>query len=260
MKRAHYVTIALFGFPLIGCVEPPTGSIAPDLKVNNELVKETERRAPDQINAHVYGTFALLFGTEGPSVIMKGPANFPGNPPAGPGTCESGLWINSAGRPTRGDKITPHPHCVAPSSAVTVVLEPISAFYTGFAAEKYDYTQLQFGFDKLGLQITQTIEATKEGELGSVIGSGYVYGYAIDAATLGTTNTRVGTIFIKLEQYSASEKLFDTGCTLGGTSATACLDRLVVADYKPFAIDGVGAGETATGFLWFAPSTSPYNY
>lgn len=258
MKLLRIGMTIFCGMLLMACSDLPTRSTPADLTVNKELVDPAERRPPDAINAHVYGTFALRFGGDGPSVITSGPANFPGNPPAGPGTCDNGLWINPAGKPTRGDSETPHPHCVSSSSSVTVVLEPISAFYSGFSDQRFDYWQLLFGHDKAAIQITQTLEQSREGELVSVQGTGVVLAYAIDAATLGTTNRRVGTLLIDLKYYSGFARLFDSGCTVDGT-VTACLNQVVTAVYKPFA-DGVGVPTSVTGFLWFTPSTSPYNY
>jgi hypothetical protein len=73
-----------------------------------ELVDPRQRLDPSMINAHTYGSFVLPFEA-GAMTIRSGPANFPGNPSGGPGTCEDGLWINSRGTPTAGTSTRPHP-------------------------------------------------------------------------------------------------------------------------------------------------------
>ena len=117
----------LFAALLLGAVacsddtptDPRTG---PDL----ELVNPDERMG--NVNSHVYGSFSVAAGG---GVITSGPANFPGHPPAGPGTCVDGKWINAQGKGTSGSLAKPHPHCFSPAASIEVVLEPISACYTG---------------------------------------------------------------------------------------------------------------------------------
>jgi hypothetical protein len=226
-----------------------------------ELVDETLRLDAKLVNAHTYGSFALTFEGGGPSAILTGPANFPGNPPGGPGTCENGLWINSKGKPTAGTLASPHPHCTTATSAMRVVLEPISSqvrdpkqacdvgglcnfvlFHEGFKA------------DDIGVAATSSIK----GEGGVTNGTGTIVAYAIDASTLHGSSVRVGTLSIDLAQYDAREDLFGK-CDMG-LESVGCLPVLVRAYYKPLEVGGVGTGQEVTGFLWWSPATAPYNY
>lgn len=195
-----------------------------------------------QVNSHVYGSFSVAAGG---GVIRSGPANFPGHPNAGPGTCQDGLWINAQGKPTSGSLTKPHPHCFSPSAAIEVVLEPISACYGGVqdkeeeppapaegeaapaeptAVEKEPpvgtitcAVKMAEKGVKIGVLIltNQTVaKGSIEGrtydlpEFGTnnTTGLGLIVGYAIEASTLGTTNKRVGTLTFDLAQYTnASE-------------------------------------------------------
>jgi len=111
-------------------------SVTPPSDPSFELVNPAERLTT--VNSHVYGSFAVAAGG---GVILSGPANFPGHPPAGPGTCKNGLWINAQGKPTSGTATKPHPHCFSPSAAIEVVLEPISACYSGAQDEVVEPAQ-----------------------------------------------------------------------------------------------------------------------
>jgi hypothetical protein len=270
----------------------------PDLRttdggVDHELAPPDTRIEPEYVNAHVYGSFRV--GTSGGAggVITSGPANFPGHPPAGPGSCEDGRWINANGRPTAGSLMKPHPHCIAASSSVEVVLEPISACYTidGVPACREPTALIK------GLRINELVlgrffvedvkpvyrnvglrGATQAGGI-VVIGEPTaqttmitkdmptrIVGYAIDAATLGTTNRRVGTIAIDLLDFaSTTENLLDFAageCLLDAALDAPCINRVITAVYQPLpAPDGVGAPDTAVeGFLWMTAATAPYNY
>jgi hypothetical protein len=231
--------------------------IAPSL----ELVNEAERLDATMVNAHVYGTFALTFGDPG-GVITSGPANFPGNPPGGPGTCEDGLWINSRGKPTAGSLDHPHPHCVRSSSTIKVVLEPISAAIRdpnracamGTACD-FLYFSLAKGTPVTGVQ---SLVAKDGGPLGTD-GFGTIFAYAIDAVTLGGSNTRVGVIKFTLEEYDDPAANLFAECSLDA-GVFGCLRKVITASYTPLAVGGIGSPTLVTGFLWWAPATSPYNY
>jgi hypothetical protein len=108
----------------------PDNSTFPTTKPSSELAFELVNTGErlGSVNAHVYGSFAV---DAGGGVIMSGPANFPGHPPKGPGTCDKGLWINAQGKRTSGTSTKPHPHCFSAAATIEVVLEPISACYSG---------------------------------------------------------------------------------------------------------------------------------
>ena len=281
-----------------------------------ELVNPTERI--QGINAHVYGSFAVAAGG---GVILSGTANFPGHPPAGPGTCDNGLWINAQGKRTSGSATKPHPHCFSKTAAIEVVLEPISACYSGAQdavvdpaqppaeeptgaepaaepageapAEPADpaapkpgsgckgvkavkggtVTQLAIrypGGTKPALWDEASVTSTDYKDNTSVpdetSGTGIITAYAIDAATLGTTNKRVGTLKFDLSQYSnkiAYLHLNDAaGCAIDETIESPCLNLPIKATYNPLpAPDGLGPTDfSVEGFLWVTPANSPYNY
>ena len=115
------LTVLLVG--AAACSDTPT---APPDRPSFELVNPGERMST--VNSHVYGSFSVAAGG---GVITSGPANFPGHPPAGPGTCVNGKWLNPQGKGTSGTLAKPHPHCFSPAAAIEVVLEPITACYTG---------------------------------------------------------------------------------------------------------------------------------
>src|SRR4051794_1980192 len=112
---------------------PTTSSEVLPVDVANEVVNVDGRIDAQMVNAHAYGSFRVDGGGSTPAVITSGPANFPGAPKAGPGTCVNGLWYNSQEKPTSGTLTKPHPHCIKPSAAIEVVLEPLSACFQGFA-------------------------------------------------------------------------------------------------------------------------------
>ncbi|MFN0181179.1 MAG: hypothetical protein ACKVZ0_20425 [Gemmatimonadales bacterium] len=232
----------------------------PDLVAPSfELVDVSTRLDAKVVNAHTYGTFVIDVAG-GLVTIRSGPANFPGNPPGGPGTCVDGLWINSRGKPTAGSLEHPHPHCVATATGMTIVLEPISsrARDLNVKCETADVCDFLFFSDLKEGDIDVQYKSLK-GLPGSTQGEGTVFAYAIDAATLGTTNARVGTISIDLNQYDDPEVNLFGICVLDD-GKTSCLPRVVSATYKPLGDGGVGVVTTATGFLWWAPATAPYNY
>jgi hypothetical protein len=233
-----------------------------------ELVNEDERIAAADVNAHVYGSFALQFTeTVGApaswGVIRSGPANFPGNP-KNAGTCDNGLWINAQGKRTSGSMDRPHPHCVGEIEGdeqqvtVHVVLEPISAQYRTFGSAGKELRLGKEGSDWLSASLTGGGDHSR--------GEGIVVAYAIDASTLGTTNRRVGTLTFNLDQYHKNNiDYFETDCTVGeDETAPRCLDLLITATYAPLAVGGVGQateeGGSVTGFLYWSPATAPFNY
>lgn len=253
----HNAVLVLITLILTACGPSAQMPTAPMM----ELVDVTRRIDAGLVNAHTYGTFAIAV-PGGLTAIRSGPANFPGNPPGGPGTCIDGRWINSKGKPTAGSLTHPHPHCVRAGTAMTIVLEPISSRVrdpnqacsgTGVC----DF--LYFSDPKDGNLDVQAFPGIKGGA-GRTEGDGIVEAYAIDAATLGTTNVRVGVITIDLNQFDdPASNMFGT-CDLDDTNTFACLPMVASATYQPLAIGGAGSLTTATGFLWWAPAGSPYNY
>jgi hypothetical protein len=83
-----------------------------------------------------------------------------------------------------------------------------------------------------------------------------------------TPPKRVGILTIDLKQYlQAGTNYFDpTGadaCDLDASLNAPCLNRTITASYTPLpeSSGGVGAPDPSVeGFLWFTPSTEPYNY
>ena len=228
------VPVLLVG--LLGCSDPATNQGAVD--PNFELVNPAERTV--EFNSHVYGSFAVAAGG---GVIRSGPANFPGKPNSGPGTCVDGLWYNAQGTATSGSLAKSHPHCFSAGATIEVVLEPITACYTGAqeavtlppaeeipkegeAVPPKEEEATKPGVCptplpiKGGVRTVLTLSTLvikgfallvdavdfKESMLGSdrTDGQGVVTAYAIDASTLGTTNKRVGTLRFDLAQYSSA--------------------------------------------------------
>jgi hypothetical protein len=225
-------TIAALAALALACSDAPT-TPRPGFELVDPGLRVTT------VNAHVYGSFSVAAGG---GVIRSGPANFPGRPKGGPGTCQDGLWINAQGKPTSGSLAKPHPHCFSPSAAIEVVLEPISACYGGVQDKVEEPAPPAEGEEapaepapaaeppKPGAGVTCKQKATKKGatvaililtneadgngtvegtsydapELGTsnTQGFGTIVGYAIEASTLGTTNKRVGTLTIDLGQYT----------------------------------------------------------
>jgi hypothetical protein len=274
-------TLAVLLSPLLvltACGERPSDPSAPSLELTNPA-----RRMPSTaINAHAYGSFRVGVGAGGSTIITSGPANFPGHPPAGPGSCVDGRWFNPQGKPTTGSLTKPHPHCIQPAAAIEVVLEPISTCFAGpliktATCAKKAVKGYTVAFAWLGESDDGTEDAIVEGWQPSdpanaltpprTVGSGTITGYAIDAATLGTTNTRVGTLTLNLLDYnSESLNLMDAdgtdGCVLDATILAPCLNRVISARYNPLpAPAGIGPTDFAVeGFLWFTPADQPYNY
>jgi hypothetical protein len=277
----------------IGCSDSATDPRSADPSF--ELVDPTERTL--QFNSHVYGSFAVAASTGG-GVILKGPANFPGKPASGPGTCVQGLWYNAQEKPTSGSLEKPHPHCFNPVTTIEVVLEPITSCYTGVqevatqppaeevpkeaetappAAEETkspcpkpggvpgaEHTVLSLSAS--GILNPLFVEAVDFKEPlvdDKTRGRGVVIGYAMDAAT----KQRVGTLRFDLGQYSGSiahlHLLGQAGCDIGDQIESPCLDKVITAVYNPLKpeLGGIGPVDAAVeGFLWVTPASSPYNY
>jgi hypothetical protein len=102
----------------------------------------------------------------------------------------------------------------------------------------------------------------------NTIGKGVITAYAIEAATLGTTNKRVGTLTIDLTQYGSTMESYlhllgEPGCNIDETIESPCLNKIITARYNPLPPEqgGIGPTDFATeGFLWVMPANSPYNY
>jgi hypothetical protein len=252
----------------------PTAPGAPGL----ELTDPGIRIDAGAVNGHVYGSFRVGAGSGSATVITSGPANFPGHPPAGPGSCVNGLWYNPQGKPTSGSQSRPHPHCIQPAAAIELVLEPISVCLTSFTPVKCGVKAAKGGV-AAGLLFTNALAGDQEADLIGFASSdptvqsdrtdptGVLTAYAIDAATLGTTNHRVGTLTIDLAQYASTEVNYldlDTsdGCAMDATIVAPCLNRVIRAVYNPLpAPDGLGPTDLAVeGFLWISPASAPYNY
>jgi hypothetical protein len=274
---------------LLGCSDSTMnpGAVDPDF----ELVNPFERTSV--FNSHVYGSFAVSAG----GVIRTGPANFPGRPNSGPGTCFDGLWYNAQGKATSGSLTKPHPHCFSASATIEVVLEPITSCYTGAQEAELplpegekELVETKPGVcpipvpPKFGARTVLTLSAliikgvpqlvdavdfdTRSLESDRTEGQGIVTAYAIDASTLGTTNKRVGTLRFDLSQYSSTTTSYlhllkQPGCDIDELIESPCLDKVITAVYNPLPADlgGIGPLDTAVeGFLWVTPASSPYNY
>jgi hypothetical protein len=264
MRKLFAVPVAMLAAAgLAACSESPTESFTPQF----ELVDPSQRIAVADVNAHVYGSFALSFDvTTGSSggwgVIRSGPANFPGNP-KNAGMCDDGLWINPQGKRTSGSMDKPHPHCVGETegdletTTVHVVLEPISAEFTTSEDRTSGQTwqrELKLG-SGLGAKVAGNGVKTEA--------AGSVEAFAINASTLGTTNVRVGILTFDLAQFASEvTNYFDTDCTIADVDdAPRCLDLVITATYAPLAVGGVGVvNNNVTGFLYWSPATSPFNY
>ena len=244
---------------------------------NTELTDPGLRLDAAIVNSHLYGSFLIRLPAGVITVITSGPANFPGHPPTGPGTCDNGTWINAQGKRIAGSLSKPHPNCIRSSSAVAIVLEPISACYTGFGpwGECGVALPAPAGGDAVGLIISEgplddiNVYSLKYGSFPvtySTTGYGILLGYAIDAATLGTTNRRIGTLTIDMAQFdSPSTGYLDIdgslACEMDATIVAPCLNLVISAEYAPLPTpDGIGTPQTVAGFLWIAPASAPYNY
>ena len=255
MQR-HRIVLALVCSAAIGCTDQVPQTTDPSF----ELVDPGLRLDPKMVNAHVYGSFAIAIDG-GLVAIRSGPANFPGSPPAGPGTCLDGRWINAQGKPTAGTLERPHPHCVTTASALSVVLEPISsavrdpfrACQVGFLCDFVIFHSAKDG--ELGVEFQPGIK----GNAGVTVGDGTMVAYAIDGATIGGTNVRVGTLTIDLDQYDLPDVNLFGICFLDD-GKYPCLSHVVKATYEPLASGGVGQSSTVSGFLWWSPAETPYNY
>jgi hypothetical protein len=245
---------ALLALAVAACSERRSSPTSPSF----ELVDPTERIDADKVNAHVYGSFALDFTTQGGStVITSGPANFPGHPPAGPGTCVDGTWYNSQGKRTAGSLDKPHPHCVSTGdgTSITVVLEPISSDWGNRGQSSNEFLRLAADL------ADGSVRRVGGGSATQTKGDGIIVGYAIDASTLAGTPKRVGTLTIDLNQLDDDNvNLFDSDCSVD--EAARCLPRIIGATYDPLpAPDGVGIHtESVQGFFWWKDADAPYNY
>lgn len=287
-------------FLLSGCADTPTAPAHPDIAaapegVAWEMADIGQRIEPEYVNAHVYGSFRVNAETAGDgsaSVIMSGPANFPGHPAAGPGTCDAGRWINASGKGTAGSVEKPHPHCLKSTATMEVVLEPISACFTAFDKPLAGVCR-EAALPPPGVVLTrlvvgvEVVEGDKpfvrsvglNGESNTVVKFGEsghrtyaskglttIIGYAIDASTLGTTNRRVGTLSIDLLDFASLDQNLLPGnaleCSLDDTLLQPCINRVVSATYNPLpAPEGVGSPDTVVeGFLWLSYVKTPYNY
>jgi hypothetical protein len=211
---------------------------------------------------------AEIVGTPGGwGAILDGPGNFPGHP-NNAGWCYDGAWENPRGKLTSGSLDKPHPHCVGETGGsqeeviVRVVLEPISARYETFGTDGQRLA--------LGKHTSNCDEEDPDGLCAFLTGNekhsrgvGIVVGYAIDLATLGTTNRRVGMLTFNLNQYHNNNvNHFDTDCVIGEEeTAPRCLKPTITATYAPLDEGGVGTvTEDVTGFLYWSPATVPFNY
>jgi hypothetical protein len=259
--RFAAVASPLLVLGVAACETPvePSGPLS-EPRPSYELVDLSQRLDARLVNAHVYGSFAIPFDV-GPAPILSGPANFPGNPPHGPGTCDNGLWIKGKGKRTAGTLQNPHPHCTTPATSMTIVLEPISALAkdpqkcpaTG-VCEVLDFG----GFKAEDLSVTHG-GTIKKGEDGGTVGEGTIFAYAIDASTLAGANHRVGYLEFSLDQFDEPGlNLFD--CSLDEEFGNPCLNEVINARYYPLEAGGVGTESDVSGFLWWAAATAPYNY
>jgi hypothetical protein len=256
-----FVPLVVFAAVVAGCADS-TSPVAPGAALP-ELVDGTKRVNADQVNARVFGTFAIQVGTASLEVITSGPANFPGTPKDGPGTCVDGRWFNSQGKGTSGSLTKPHPHCLRSSVPVTIVLEPISARYSdpGNGQEQYSMDLAQGGGDGSAAYIYETHPVSGDVQKDQTVGKGVVQAYAIDASTLGTTNRRVGILTIDMTQFNNHPgDLFSETCEVA--AAVRCLDYVLTASYAPLASpDGLGVAQPSVlGFLYWTAAESPFNY
>ena len=248
--------------------------------IANEMVDVGSRMDPRMVNAHAYGSFRVDGGGSTPAVITSGTANFPGAPKSGPGTCVDGLWYNSQGKATSGNLSKPHPHCIKPSAAIEVVMEPLSACFGAFAsgilpcpakaADKNYNISLTFFGNSTSDFIVRGFEPRTVGTvLPKSDGVGTITAYAIDATTLGSGNRRVGTLTFDLAQYNSATENYlpvdadgNPTCTVDPAQASPCLNKVISATYNPLpAPDGLGPTDlTVAGYLWLTPALSPYNY
>jgi hypothetical protein len=140
-----------------------------------------------------------------------------------------------------------------------VALEPISSRSKDpFEACPADQSCPIISFSIKGDRAVVTTPAGK-GSLGGTNGFGVVIGYAIDEATIGTTNVRVGRITFDLAQYDADGENLSSNCEMEDNGTYPCLNRVISALYEPLT-EGAGEKGLVTGFLWWAPAATPYNY
>ena len=255
-----------------------TDTVAPPSQPALEIVNTGDRLDAGLVNAHAYGSFRVDGGGGTPPVIASGPANFPGAPKAGAGTCLNGLWYNSQGKPTTGSTTKPHPHCIRPAAAIEVVLEPISACFTLFpdavcpdeADKSYLRKKVLFGAASILGFLPKTGSALPP----KTTAEGLITAYAIDATTLGTTNKRVGTVTFNFADYNSDTEnylgfaLDEAGdgfvftCSVDPVNTSPCLNKVISATYNPLpAPDGIGPTDfSVSGYLWLTPAGSPFNY
>jgi hypothetical protein len=292
MKKTWVVlpVAAVMAVGMVACSESPAG-LAPDAP-RFELADTAKRVLANNVNAHVYGSFSISFDGGGSLGHLAGghQANFPGNP-KNAGHCgnagyatdwendpDAGVWFNPRGHRTTGSKTKPHPHCVDVGSGggtVVVVLEPISVENKRIGETN---EMLEFARQDADGKVHRIAGGTTTG---GTQGQGVIQAYAIDHATLGSSNVRVGILTIALTEYGDnSVNYFHTGCDMGvpDTGALPCLNKVIKADYMPLAgPDGVGSSITQadwdeavdgpyplTGYLYWYRLTGadqkPFNY
>lgn len=220
--------------------------VVPDL----ELIDERQIMDAHRVNVSVRGTFQVVAGT--PSRVLgaggrEEKANFPGHPPAGPGTCLDGRWYNARGQETSGSVDHAHPHCFDPGSGgMTIVLEPISSeFIRSFARATLVLSNLNDLYVHHEANPTLCPEREVCFQQG---GWGTVAAHAIDAAT----GRRVGFLSLPL---TVDPRVDAFTCTLDGDPAqTGCINYIYTAFYKPAPIEQGGQGDPqfVSGFLYWS--------
>ncbi|MBM4183888.1 MAG: hypothetical protein FJ207_06630 [Gemmatimonadetes bacterium] len=255
MSRSR-LCIALLPFFAVGCIDVPSPSGPSGIEASRpdfELYDARQVMDARRVNVSVQGTFQVTSGTP-PRVLGAGgrvePANFPGHPPAGPGTCLDGRWFNARGHGTSGSMENPHPHCFDPGTdGITIVLEPISSQLIA-SREPASTTLVLSNLDDVYVHYEAPGSTCQTKPCYQAGGWGTVAAYAINAAT----NQRVGIIKFPLTLQKVSGDPFE--CTLDGDPAqTGCINFIYTASYNPLPPEegGQGTPQPVTGFLhWFA--------
>jgi hypothetical protein len=230
-------------------IEPPDQTLptAPSFELFDERQVMDARR----VNVSVRGTFQVLSG-DPPRVLGVGgvaePANFPGHPPAGPGTCIDGHWFNAKGKGTSGSIDHPHPHCFDPGSeGITIVLEPISSQLIA-TTEPTSTTLVLSNLDDVYVHHSELSGSCRTRPCYENGGWGGVVGYAVDSET----GARVGILKFTLALKLAKESPFD--CSLDGDrEQTGCINFIYTANYAPLPpeMGGQGTEQQVSGFLYW---------
>lgn len=253
MKRIMLVPVALLS--LAACADHTTLT-AP--QTSAELVDSTTAIAAKDVNAWVYGTFAVTVPGSTPTVITSGLGIVPGNGKT-LGSCLNGLWINPQGKPTAGSLTHPNPMCVTTGgSTMTVVLEPISVKWDTAGGSLNEFLQFTNN-DSVDVKYVGagTGKGNPNGVADHTTGEGIIYAYAVD-----TANTRVGTFTIDLSQYSSTTaNLFATDCTVSAgfpAPEQFCLPQIISARYAPLAVGGLGVPtDSVKGMLYWNHASQP---